>query len=277
MRDISQFITRFTRETGGLNPWGKLFVILAIVLGVFILGRLVHRIVWRSVSKNQREHGGRVVTLVGLLERIVRYVIYFFGFVLILQIIGISPQALIATAGVGSLAIGMGAQSLIKDLINGAFIIAEDQYSVGDVVVIGNYEGVVEELGMRVTRLRAFDGRLFIIPNGDVGIVTNNQRGNMRALVEISVPRDVATEKALQVIEEALTPFEKDPSCTGGPHLWGITYVGAESYVITAVAYAVEGEQYDLERRLRRAILDAFHEAKIPGPSRQTIIKGDVS
>src|SRR5699024_6993326 len=129
----------------------------------------------------------KINTLSTVLKNIIKYIFYFIGLVMVLDMFNISTSSILATAGIGGLAIGFGAQSLVKDIITGFFILFEDQFSVGDYVKIGEYEGIVEELGVRVTKIRDFSGELHIIPNSNIGAVTNRTRGAMRALVKVSV------------------------------------------------------------------------------------------
>ncbi len=121
----------------------------------------------------------------------------------------ISTTSLLATAGIGGLAIGFGAQSLVKDIITGFFILLEDQYSVGDYIQTGSYDGVVEELGLRVTKLRAFSGELHIIPNSNIQIVTNKTRGAMRALVKVSIAYEEDIDKAIKVLQQTCDEIKK--------------------------------------------------------------------
>lgn len=264
---MAKWIDRLFLEGGGLTWIGKIvYILVAIVvirLGVALINSLITRSIYRKEGNRET---GRVVTITELVKKIIKYLGVFFGFLIILDTAGISPQTIIATAGIGSLAIGMGAQSLIKDVINGFFIIAEDQFSVGDLVTIGDLEGVVETLDIRVTKLRAFDGRLFIIPNGEIKIVINNQRGQMRAMVEIPIHREADPDGVIALFEREVAPFRKDPKVLGGPEVWGMTANDAEGYVITVAAYAKEGDQYSLERDLRKTLTQALKREGIPYP-----------
>lgn len=261
----------FFQEGGGPTLLGKIgyivLIILIIKIGVAVINKVISKSIYTKQTARSSEKG-RIVTITELVKKIVKYAGIFIAIILILDTLGISPETILATAGIGSLAIGMGAQSLIKDVINGFFIIVEDQYSVGDLVQIEDLEGVVEELGVRVTKLRAFDGRLFIIPNGEIKIVTNNQRGNMRARIDFPVHRDADPEEVLELMEKTVAPFRDRPDVLRGPDVWGMTENTEEGYKITVVAYAEEGDQYSLERELRKEITTAFRKAGIPGPVR---------
>ena len=248
---------------------GKVASIILVVLVLRLLVAIIHTLISKSIYTKQMEKStekNRIITITEMVKNIITYTGFFLGVLIILDIMGISPQTILATAGIGSLAIGIGAQSLIRDLINGFFIIFEDQYSVGDLVKIEEWEGNVEELGIRVTKLRAFDGKLIIIPNSQIKVVVNYQRGSMRARIDYPVHREVDPDKVILLLEDIVSPFCDDPQILGGPDIWGITKNTANGYVVTIVAYAAQGDQYKVERALRKEITARFKKEGIPGP-----------
>ncbi|WHT48712.1 mechanosensitive ion channel family protein [Sporosarcina thermotolerans] len=130
-----------------------------------------------------RREERRERTLLKLLENTLSYVVYFSAILAILQEFNIDVKGLVAGAGVLGLAVGFGAQSLVKDVISGFFILFEDQFSVGDYVKIGTAEGMVEEIGLRTTKLKNFTGEIFILPNGTISQVVNYSMKNSLAIV----------------------------------------------------------------------------------------------
>ncbi|MDO5713097.1 MAG: mechanosensitive ion channel family protein [Tissierellia bacterium] len=259
------------REGGGLTALGKIGSIILVILLIRIFVAIINKIISKSIYTTQMSkltEKNRIITITELVKNIITYTGFFIGFLMILDIMGISPQTILATAGIGSLAVGIGAQSLIRDLINGFFIIFEDQYSVGDLVKIEDWEGRVEELGIRVTKLRGFDGKLIIIPNGNIKVVTNYQRGSMRARIDYPVHRDIDPDMVLTLLEKIVAPFREEAKVLQGPDIWGITENTENSYIVTIVAYAAQGDQYGLERELRKKITQEFKQKGITGPNK---------
>lgn len=169
----------------------------------------------KETQLQYEERANRLRTLQGLVKSLVGYVLFFVLILMLLQAISVDVTGLITTAGIGGVAIGFGAQKLVKDIISGFFIIVEDQYAVGDFVTIGTATGEVVEIGMRVTRLRDEQGRLWIISNGDVSVVTNHSRAPIEAFVEIGLAVGADVAKAQAIIEAV----GKELKQTEGSHL----------------------------------------------------------
>ena len=181
MESINTLINNYLRNSAGdINVFGKLCISVLIFLSVSIISRFINRIIDRTLKidhKNLIINRKRANTIVSSLKKVIKYVLIFIGIIMTLELFDINTASILATAGIGGLAIGFGAQSLVKDIITGFFILLEDQYSVGDYIETGDKDGIVEELGLRVTKIRAFSGELHIIPNSSINIVTNKTRG----------------------------------------------------------------------------------------------------
>lgn len=203
-------------------------------------------------------------TLSIILKSLIKYIIYFIGILPILEQFGIQTKSILATAGVGGLAIGFGAKSLVEDIISGFFILFEDQYAVGDYIQTGSFDGVVEELGLRVTKLRAFSGDLHIIPNGNIQTVTNRSRGNMRAWVDVRIPYSESIDKAIGVLEEVSKLMaKKHKNITHGPTVLGVTNLGPEDVVLSLYAMTKPMDQWEIERSLKKNVKEAFEKEGI--------------
>lgn len=146
----------------------------------------------------------REATMVRLLQNVFSYVIYFVAGVMILETLSVDVRGLLAGAGIVGLAVGFGAQNLVKDIITGFFIIFEDQFSVGDYVRVGTFEGTVEEIGLRTTKIKSWTGEINILPNGSIVEVTNFSLHNSVAFVDVSISYEENIQKAEQVILELL-------------------------------------------------------------------------
>jgi small conductance mechanosensitive channel len=207
-------------------------------------------------------------TLVGILKSVIKYVVYIIMGISILETLNIPTQSILATAGLGGLAIGFGAQSLVRDVFTGFLILFEDQYGVGDYVTINGVTGTVEDLGLRITRIRSFNGELHIIPNGEIKAVTNASRGNSLAIVDISVAYESDQEKALGVLTEiALAYYENNKDkAAEKPEVLGIIRLGESDVIIRTIVKTRPLMHWNVERELRKLILDAFKKEKIEIP-----------
>ncbi|MDO9535717.1 MAG: mechanosensitive ion channel family protein [Bacillota bacterium] len=253
--------------------WGGVFLrlILILVLAKFVL-RFGYSIVDRVfVDKHKSiSFGNRVETFSGLLKSILRYLIFFVAVLMILrEFIDITP--ILAGAGIVGLAIGFGAQNLVRDIITGFFLVIEDQISVGDFVTIESYSGIVEQVGLRVTKIRDFGGQVHIFPNSKIEIVTNHSRGPQRALVDVSVAYEEDIDHVLKVLEEICAEFSKEhPEVKEGPLVLGVADLGDSEVVVRIIAQVEPMRQWQIERELRRTIKRQFDKLgiEIPYPRR---------
>jgi moderate conductance mechanosensitive channel len=211
----------------------------------------------------------RAKTLYPMIRSILFYGISFFALMNILALLNIPTATLLASASVLGLAVGFGAQSLVKDVISGFFIIFEDQFAVGEYVKTDKYAGVVEEIGLRATKLRDWGGELHILPNGTVTSITNYNRGRMRALVDISLPYDEDIEVAMEIISQTTQTLAEQlrDKIIEGPNVQGIINLGESHVVVRVVAFTQPMEQWAVERELRRVILLALADAGIRLPN----------
>ena len=206
----------------------------------------------------------KINTLTGVLKNIVKYIFYFIGLIMVLDIFDINTSSILATAGIGGLAIGFGAQSLVKDIITGFFILFEDQFSVGEYIDVDDKSGVVESVELRVTKIRDFNGDLYIIPNGSIREVTNHSRGNIRILVDIDIANDENADKAILVIKETCEKFKKEnKNVVDGPDVLGITQLKETGTTIRIVGKAKPMTQWDVEIELRKKIKDELDKENI--------------
>ncbi len=245
--------------------------VLIVLLLAGIAIKLLKKVLSRAFSS--REHlniemkEARVNTLEGLLVRIMKYIIYFIAGTTILNQIGLNVGAMLATAGIGGLALGFGAQSLVRDLITGFFILFENQYSVGDFVEVEGSGGLVEDMALRVTKIRDFNGDLHIIPNGTISHVVNKSHGRMRAWVNISIAYEEDIDRALQVLRTVSEQLAaENEKILEGPIVLGVTDLGASEVVLSVLAKTEPMEQWAIERDMRKAYKLAFDKEGIEIP-----------
>lgn len=263
-----------------VNYSGDIVKIILIILIAIVAVRLSNVLVEKFfLNRKKFKMGGedkRYDTLKGIIKSITRYTIYFVAFTPILAILGINVSSLLAAAGIGGLAIGFGAQSLVKDGITGFFILLEGQFQIGDYIEIGGKSGIVEEMSLRVTRLKDFNGDIHIIPNGLVDKVTNKSKGDMRAWVDISISFEENIDNALEVLGQICKEISAGcDKIVEGPTVLGVTKIGDFQIVLSIVARTVPMEQWAVERLIRKRIKEAFDEKGIviPYPTRVILQK----
>ena len=267
----------FKTSSGDLNILGKIVKIFIIFIVIKVLSKITYVIIDRAFQKKKRSIFHRdekkINTLITITKNIVKYIFYFIGLVMVLDMFNISTSSILATAGIGGLAIGFGAQSLVKDVITGFFILFEDQFSVGDYVKIGEYEGIVEELGVRVTKIRDFSGELHIIPNSNIQTVTNRTRGNMRALVVVTAAYEENIDKVTEVLNKICEELKvNNEKIVEGPTLIGISNLGEYGIDFTIVAKTDPMEQWGVEREIRKRVKEVFDEENIEIPYPKKVI-----
>lgn len=249
---------------------------VAVLVAARVVVRLGERAVDRLLRAERRapELAARLVTLRSLLRSLLRYGVTLAAAVAILALLGINPGALLAGIGIAGLALGFGAQNLVRDVIAGFFILYEDQFRVGEHVAIDGIEGVVEEMGLRVTRIRDFGGQLHVVPNGTIQRVTNFARGPLRVLFPVLVAHEADVDRAMAAIQRACDALRaEDPRVVEGPRALGVSNLTPNGVEILVWALARPGQQWDVERQLRiriKRVLDA-EGIEVPYPRRVMI------
>ena len=211
---------------------------------------------------------GRARTLGTVLRSTANIVIGSIVALMVLDQFDINLAPLLASAGVAGVALGFGAQSLVKDFLSGTFLLLEDQYGVGDIVDFGTVTGVVEEVALRVTKVRSFDGTMWYLRNGEIISTGNQTQGWGRALVDIRVGYDEDVAQVRSLLEQAAAEINADPevnpSLLDAPLVLGIEDLSENSILFRIFAKTKPGQQYAVSRALREAALRALHAAQIP-------------
>jgi small-conductance mechanosensitive channel len=263
---------KLTNYTGDILK--IVFIIVAMIISIRLMNMVVDRFFDQKAKFKLIGEQKKVDTLRGIIKSILRYGIYFIAFTPILETVGIRVSSLIAAAGIGGLAIGFGAQNLVRDVITGFFILLEDQFQVGDYIEVVDKSGIVEDITLRVTKLKDFNGDLHIIPNGIIDKVTNKSRDNMRALVEVGISYKENVDKIIDVLENICKEMaKKNDKIVEGPTVLGITNLGESGIIISIDAKTLPMEQWGIERELRKRIKDQFDKIgiEIPYPKRVVI------
>ena len=227
-----------------------------------LIDRLLAPIVARGAGGPDGEHAARVRTLQGLARSAAGYLLFFIAAVMSLRAFRVDPLPVMTTAGVVGLAVGFGAQRLVRDVISGFFILLEDQFAVGEYVTAAGVTGTIEEIGMRVTRVRDDAGKLNIIANGDITNVCNHSRGAVSVSVDVSVAPDTDPEKVAAILDTAGAALAGEREDITAP-LKCAGMVGMDAAKITlrftgrCEAAAADAVQMAARRRFRDALLAA--------------------
>lgn len=220
-------------------------------------------------SSGERQQA-RVQAVGSLLRSVSTFVVGLVAALTVMALIGLPLGPLIASAGVGGVAIGFGAQSLVKDFLSGIFMIFEDQYGVGDVVDTGEAIGTIEEVSLRITRLRDFDGVVWYVRNGEIVRIGNRSQGYSAAWVDMPVSYQEDIRKVLELIREVCESFAEDPEweprLIEAPTVLGVDSITGQTVTVKVLAKCLAGENFAVQRELRARIKAAFDENDIKGP-----------
>ncbi|GLO68221.1 MULTISPECIES: mechanosensitive ion channel family protein [Oceanobacillus] len=265
------------------NPdlWVGIFQGALQIVVIILLALLIVKVTRKFVDKFfvQRQSGPiriterRENTLKKLIKNVVAYVVYFLAIVMILGVFNFEIGPLLAGAGVAGLAIGFGAQNLVRDIISGFFIIFEDQFSVGDYVAVSGVEGTVEEIGLRTTKILSWTGELNVVPNGNVTQVTNYSIHNGLAIVDVNIPYESDVYEAEKVIEEVAAELpNKYEFLLEVPQIIGVQSLDVSHYVIRIIADTSPGFQWAAERNIRKELQDKLFKSGIELPASRIIM-----
>ena len=268
-----------------------LLTLVLAVVALWVLRRLIDRVVdtmsARSAQRlaesgragralaaatglaNERQRQ-RVETVASLLRSIVTFVVVTLAVLTIMALVGIPLGPLLASAGVAGVALGFGAQSLVKDFLAGVFMIMEDQYGVGDVIDTGEAIGTVEEVTLRITRLRDAAGVTWYVRNGEIVRIGNKSQGYATAIVDMPVSYAENVERVLAVVRDIATGMGDDPAWkerfVQPPEVLGVESIVGSTMTIRTVARCVPGENFAVQRELRERLKVALDEAGVQAP-----------
>ena len=259
--------------------WGKFITIIIILVVVKIALSVINKLIEKSLtplkkSKNYKKRISRANTLIPLLRSVSKYVIYFISGVMVLRELGVDTTAIIASAGVVGLAIGFGAQSLVKDVLSGAFLLFEGIISVGDSVTVGEHSGTVEVVGLRNIHLRKFSGELRVIPYGEVTSFGNFNKGYMRAIVEVGIAYEQDVERGMKALEEIANKWaeENKDIVLEPPIVQGVLSLGSSDVTLRIAIKVKPMTHWGAERELKRRIKDTFDKKGIEIPFPRQVV-----
>ncbi|BDZ31286.1 mechanosensitive ion channel [Lactiplantibacillus sp. WILCCON 0030] len=254
-----------------LNIGGKIIEIVLFSLLFWLIDRigkhLIHHVFITNANTNDTA-SNRISTIFTLLFNIFTYIIIFFWLYAILSVLGVPVGTLIASAGIFSVALGLGAQGFVSDIVTGFFILLEDQFDVGDYVKIETIEGTVSAMGLRTTQITSADGTLNFVPNRKILIISNQSRNDMRVLIDLHITASTTTTeltKAIEATNKKLVP--NYPDIIGQPDIQGVTTQTDGTLVFRVQFYVKNGMQFAIQRDFLAAYLAAAKAAGIQLPS----------
>ena len=296
---------RTTNETlAKLADWfiGKPLTVVLILGVTFVLSRIVRHFVRKAVYRvvvTDREAAGRALqrinpaaepsapavedsrriaramSISAVVASTISVIIWVMALFVILGELGIDLAPLIAGAGIAGVALGFGAQSLVKDCLSGLFMLIEDQFGIGDIVDVGEASGVVERVTLRATVLRGLDGTVWHVPNGEIVRVGNRSQLWSVAVVDVVVGYDADVEHAGRILEQTAKRIVEQEEHAGtvleAPILLGVESAASEGILLRLTIKTTPGAQFDLQRALLQAVKVAFDEAGIPRPPPQPL------
>ena len=264
-----------------LGPGIRVVLILGLAWGAIRLGHVfISRAVGLAFRETRKDAladvqiAKRRNTLDGLFSTILQVSVFIVAALMIFKELSFEIGPILASAGIVGLAIGIGAQNLVKDIITGAFIVLEQQFSVGDVVKIGDRSGAVEYVGLRTTILRDGEGTAHIIPNGKIDIVSVMTKGWSRFVLDIDITSETDVERVIRTIEKVLNDYAKEfpENVLAEPQVLGIESFGDNSVKIRSAVKTAPSKQWDVGRAIRRRIKAEFDRLGIELPIKQRVV-----
>jgi moderate conductance mechanosensitive channel len=263
----------------------KPLTVVLVLLGAILIGRLGTKVIRRWIGAaahkavaraDSPRAAARAQTLTGLLASVWRGVVWVIAFFVVLGTIGLNLTPLLAGATVIGATLGFGAQSMVRDLLAGLLLSVEGQFDIGDTIMVGDTVGKVEDLTLRVTRLRADDGTVWYVPNGEIRKLANESRGWAQATVDVPVPVAAPIEVVIDAMRSAADAVSHDPEysslCLEPPRVWGVVATAADTYTCRVSVRTSTADRDRVARVLRQEIAlglqaaDVFVTAGAPAP-----------
>ncbi len=277
-----------------LSQWsdvliGKPLAVIGLILLGLVVRWLLHRVVDRIASRAEKgvlpervesavaaRRKQRAATMAGLLKSIITFVVAAVIATMVLSELGVDIAPIIASAGILGIALGFGAQSLVRDFLAGIFVFIEDQYGVGDVVDVGEANGTVEAVTLRMTRLRDINGTVWYVPNGAIQRVGNKSQNWSRAVVDVGVGYGEDLARVQRVLREVAHDLWEDEEFNGliieEPEVTGVEMLAADSVTIRVMVKTAPLEQWAVARALRQRIKARFDHEGIEIPFAQRVV-----
>jgi small conductance mechanosensitive channel len=271
MERIGDAISDFARDDG----LRLILIALGTVIAVRVVRLVLHRVQRRLEKSRLAARGvgetGRLTALFDVLHYLAVAAVVTIGAMSCLTVLGVNTGALLASAGVLGFAVGFGAQTMVKDLLNGLFLLAEGQYTIGDEITVSGVTGIVERVTLRTTTLRATNGDVHIVPSGDVRLVTNKSKGWSQVQIDAGIAYTTPVERAVEVLEQYSAEVAAAEDVAGHfmepPQVAGVTAFQDHQYVVrVTVKLLPSSDSKPIERYMRRHLRRVFEREGIETP-----------
>ena len=262
----SSILPNFMRNKFAINIISVLIVLLLCFVTLKIVNKIIRRFFNRNKNKLKR-NPAKVETLSRIFYSVIRIIIIFIAITMILDIFGINTSSLIATAGIGGIALALGAQTLIADFVKGVLIIFDDKLRVGEWVICSGVEGTVEEVNLRITKIRDYNGSLHIIPNSNITNVQNFDRGAQKSEAYFCVSNDTKLDDVKDMINTVSQQVKKIPeykkAFVEDISFFEISEFKDFSYTVRVTSQVKPGMQWEISRKVRELIKKEMENRKI--------------
>ncbi|HWK31582.1 MAG TPA: mechanosensitive ion channel family protein, partial [Terriglobales bacterium] len=261
-------------------------LIAILVLAIILLHLL--RFIVKKLDKHSKTvsstgsllRGQQLRTLASITASVGAFTIYFMALLQVLPLFGVDVKPILASAGIVGLAVGFGAQTLVKDVINGFFILFENQFDIGDVIKAAGVSGTVEVMTLRKTVLRDANGTVHVIPNSEIKVVSNTTRDWSQVSLHVTVDYSEPSERIINLLREVAVQTYTEPGfhelMVAEPEVPGIERVSGSDVDYLMLVKVLPGQQYRVSRELRRRIKESFEQNKVktPGPPKILLDQG---
>ncbi|MCI5871177.1 mechanosensitive ion channel family protein [Streptococcus sp.] len=269
------FITKYWNsldiESLAISLTSKLLAIIALLIAYSLVKRFAHYAFKKTIVKSVNFSGqtkGRQETLIKLSQNVMDYTLGFFVLYWILSLLGLPISSLLAGAGIAGIAVGLGAQGFLTDLVNGFFILFERQFDVGDSIQVSTITGTVTSVGLRTTQVKSVDGTVYFIPNRNITIVGNQSRGQMKAQIDLPLPFDSDLEQVTDIIHQV---NQKEvghyPEIIGSPIILGGRTTTTGTFVFRIDIITENGKQNEIYYTFYKLYQEALKEQNLITPS----------
>lgn len=278
MNSLGVTILEYLTDESGLNlndAVAQILVTAVMIIVWLLVGFLLMRVLKFVIRKSMRvdKNGARALTVSKLLTSISRYVVWFIMVLMILGELNVDITPIIASAGVIGLAVGFGAQEIVKDFISGFFILFEGSFNVGEVVEVDGFKGSVISLGLRTTIIENWLGERKIINNGNIGSIINCSRNDSIAIIDCGVGYDTDLEKLSKLMVTFVVEMkEKYPIITDTPQFLGVTELADSSINIRLIAKTETMQHFGIERNIRKDLVNVLVKNNIEIPFPQVVV-----
>lgn len=279
MNNLEEKLLEFLSGTDGLNLGEALaqIIVIAVVVVLWVLfGLVLQRVIKFVIFKTMRvkSRGARVLTVSKLLNSVLRYVVWFIVLLMVLETLGVDITPFIASAGVIGLAVGFGAQEIVRDFISGFFIIFEGSFDVGDIIEADGFKGEVLRLGLRTTVLQNWLGEVKTINNGNLGSIVNFSKNDSIAIIDVGVAYETNLEELKTLMETFVVQMkEKYEVLVEVPVFLGVVELADSSINVRLLAKTKAMQHFAVERDIRKDVVAYLTENKVDIPFPQVVVR----